>query len=344
MIDIYIDIIHYDHIKDELTKQNGISLLLRCTTEIQFKPLQVQQPALEILLALTFNREAYRQLNGHLNHFKSLLSSSHQGVSRAIDCLLWRFDKRDVLKKSPDVYTYDLMISYSHANKDLINRISDQLLQDNFRIWIDSDETFEINMTTKMNIMDQSHYILIGISDEYKQNPYCRCEAYYAYEYQYKIIPLILTLNGHPDGWLIDLIKGKIYIDFNKFEFELAYHTLKTEINRENLYTKIESIPRISTPIISMRKILDYSSDIQQWTKDDVRSFLMENQFDCLVPVISEMNGGLLYDLYRMCNENRESMFHTLKNEISKNGQPLTILVYLRFLQEIQKFIIRNNE
>ncbi len=315
-------------------------------------------------------------MKGQLSHFKSLLSLPNQGISRAVDSLLWRFEKRDTLKKSPDVYTYDLMISYSRANKDLMHRIADQLLQDNFRIWIDSDETFGTNMTTKMNIMDESQYILIGISDEYKQNSYCRCEAYYAYECQYKIIPLILTLNLHPDGWLTDLIKGKIYIDFIKLEFELAYQTLKTEINREDFYTKIESvvprieplqvteinredlmytkieplqgnelIPRIQS-LIPMRNVREYSSDLQQWTKDDVRTFLMENQFDCLAPVIAEMNGALLYDLYRMCNENRESMFHTLKNEISmleKNAQPLTILVYLRFLREIQKLVIRNN-
>ncbi len=381
-------------------------------------------------MALTFNTEAYQQLKGNLNHLKSLLYSSHQGVSRAADCLLWRFDQQEARKTSPDTYKYDLMISYSHANKDLIDRISNQLLQDNFRIWLDSDETFGTNITTKINIIDQSQYILICISDEYKQNSYCRSEAYYAYACHYKIIPLILTSNFHPDGWLIDLIKGKIYVDFIKFDFDLAYHTLKNEINRDYLYPKIESIistpriesitstpriesitstprieskistpriesvistpgiesitstprieskistPRIeskistsriesvistpgiesitSTPkiesIISMPKIKNYSSDIEQWTKDDVRSFLMENQFNCLAPVVSDMNGGLLYDLYRMCNDNRESMFHTLKSEIlilDKNVQPLTILIYLRFLREIQKFIIKNNE
>ncbi len=390
-------------------------------------------------MALTFNTEAYQQLKGNLNHLKSLLYSSHQGVSRAADCLLWRFDQQEARKTSPDTYKYDLMISYSHANKDLIDRISNQLFQDNFRIWLDSDETFGTNITTKINIIDQSQYILICISDEYKQNSYCRSEAYYAYACHYKIIPLILTPNFHPDGWLIDLIKGKIYVDFIKFNFDLAYHTLKNEINRDYLYPKIESIistpriesitstpriesitstpriesitstprieskistpriesvistpgiesitstprieskistPRIeskistsriesvistpgiesitSTPkiesIISMPKIKNYSSDIEQWTKDDVRSFLMENQFNCLAPVVSDMNGGLLYDLYRMCNDNRESMFHTLKSEIlilDKNIQPLTILIYLRFLREIQKFIIKNNE
>ena len=43
-----------------------------------------------------------------------------------------------------------------------------------------------------------------------------------------------------------------------------------------------------------------------------------------------------------MCKHNRESMFHTLKNEIllsDQDAQPLTLFIYLRFLSEIQKYI-----
>jgi hypothetical protein len=86
----------------------------------------------------------------------------------------------------------------------------------------------------------------------------------------------------------------------------------------------------------------EYPSAIEQWTKEDVKSFLIENKFHCLLPIISEMNGCLLYDLYTMCKANRESMFHTLKNELvllDKDVQPLTLFIYLRFLNEIQKYI-----
>ena len=235
---IFLDVISYDPISDEFTKQNGIPLILRCINETKFKPLQAQQPALEILLALTFNQEAYKQLKQNLNQIKSLSYSPHQGVIRVVDSLLWRLEKQEEnllkSKTSPQTYQYDLMISYSHLNKDLIYQISDQLLKDNYRLWIDRDET---TMSTKATIMDQSQYILICISDEYKQNPYCRSEAYYAYQSQYKIIPLILTSNFHPDGWLIDITNGKIYIDFIRLDFDLAYSTLKSEINHEDFYS-----------------------------------------------------------------------------------------------------------
>jgi len=243
-------VIHYDQIKDQLTKQNGIPLLVRCTTETKFKPLQGQQSALEILLALTFNTESYRQLKENLNHIKPLSSSPHQGVSRAVDSLLWRLEKQEEILPKPKIsnntYKYDFILLYSHSDKDLTYRIYDQLIKDNFRVWIDCDETFGTTMLTKANIMDQTEYILICVSDEYKRNSYCRCEAYYAYECQYKIIPLILTLNYHLDRWLIDIINGKIYIDFIKLDFNSAYKILKNEINREDIYPKIESISSLS--------------------------------------------------------------------------------------------------
>lgn len=214
---------------------------------------------MEILLALTFNKEAYRKLKENLNQIKFLLPSSHPNVSRAIDSLIWRLEKQeDTIYKSKildKTYQYDIMISYSQSDKELSHRIYHQLIKDNFRVWIDIDETVGITMMNKTNIIDQSKYILIFMSDEYKQNSYCRCEASYAYECQYRIIPLLLTANSHLDGWLNDLIKGKIYIDFNKLDFDLAYKTLKSEINRDDIYPTIEQIttlPKIEQ--ISLQK------------------------------------------------------------------------------------------
>ena len=107
-------------------------------------------------------------------------------------------------------------------------------------------ETFGTTMLTKTDAIDQSKYILICMSDEYKQNLYCRCEAYYAYERQCQLIPLILTLNYHPDGWLTDVINRKIYIDFVILDFDLAYKTLKSEINQIDLHPKIEQISSLT--------------------------------------------------------------------------------------------------
>jgi len=201
-------------------------------------------------LSLTFKKEACRQLKENIIHIKPLLSSPHQGVSRTVDSLLWRLEQQEETllksKLADKTYKYDIMISYSHSDRDLTYRIYDQLIKDDFRVWIDRDETFGTSMITKADAINQSQYIFICMSDEYKQNLYCRCEAYYAYERQCQIIPLIVTLNYQPDEWLLNIMNRKIYIDFVILDFDLAYKTLKTEINRLDLYPKIEQISSLT--------------------------------------------------------------------------------------------------
>ena len=247
-----VDLIQFDQIKEELVQQNGVLLLLRCATDSKFKPLQAQQPALEILLALTFNNVARDQLKSSVAQIKPLLSSPHQAVSRAVESLLWRLETQEkALSKGKPIegtYKYDVAISYSHSDKDLTHRIYDQLVKDDFRVWIDRDETFGTTMITKAETIDQSRFILVCMSDEYKQNLYCRCEASYAFERQCSLLPLIVTLNYHPDGWLRDLILERISIDFVISEFSLAYKTLRTEIEPPESHLKKE-------PVLTLTKV-----------------------------------------------------------------------------------------
>lgn len=238
-----LDLVQYDQIKDEFIRENGLSLIVRCATDNKFKPLQVQQPALEILLALTFNKEAYQQLKQNSHQIKSLLSLSHQGISNTVDYILWKLENEEQILAKPinhqRNFKYDIFLSFLHSDKDLCLRISDQLVKDDFRVYIDQDENKIITMNEKCEIIDLCEYFLICASDSYKQNFYCRCEATYASERQYQIIPLIVTSNYRPDGWLNPLITGKISIDFVKQDFQLAHMKLKTEIERQKKYLKI---------------------------------------------------------------------------------------------------------
>ncbi|CAF4365080.1 unnamed protein product, partial [Rotaria magnacalcarata] len=71
----------HDQIREELIKQKGDSLFLRCALEDKFNPLQAKLPALEILLALTFNKDFAATLKDNttfINHVRTLASSSQQ--------------------------------------------------------------------------------------------------------------------------------------------------------------------------------------------------------------------------------------------------------------------------
>ena len=51
-------------------------------------------------------------------------------------------------------------------------------------------------------------------------------EAKYAYKRRRPIVPLMMQRKYDPDGWLGIIIEDTFYVDFAKFEFEVAYKKL----------------------------------------------------------------------------------------------------------------------
>ena len=235
----------HDQIKEELTKQGMLPLLLRCVTESKFDLLKEQQPALEILLSLAFNEQAAMSLKENsqfISHLKTLLtSSSEKGVQRAAEGLIWKLEKeravaaKSVLTPGTDnasSHKYDIMLSYSHDDRDLCYRLYDRLVKDNFRVWIDRDHMYGETMEAMAHAIENSQFVVVCMSDSYKQSAYCRSEAHYAFQRQCHFIPVVMKHKYRPDGWLGIMISGKIFIDFPKLDFNQAYLKLKNEIEQ----------------------------------------------------------------------------------------------------------------
>lgn len=147
-----IVLVQHDQIKEELIKQEILPLLIRCATESKFDPIKARLPALGILLTLTFNTEAARQLKQNSQFISNLkilsTSSTEQRLQRAAEGILWKLGKEATAVAKPDASltktdtttkTYHVMLSCSHSDKDLCYRIHDRLVQDEFRVWIDRD-------------------------------------------------------------------------------------------------------------------------------------------------------------------------------------------------------------
>jgi hypothetical protein len=248
-------LVQHDQIKEELIKQGVLSLLIRCATETKYDPIKAQQPALEILLALTFNDEAARQLKQNTEFIFKLkvivTSTTEHFLKRAAESLIWELEKS---KSNPSLLTtdvntqrYDIMLSYSHSDKDLCYRIHDRLTKDQYRVWLDREYMHGATMVAMADAIENSEFILICMSDAYKQSAYCQSEAHYAFERRRYLIPLIVKPHYRPDGWLGIMASGKIYIDFQKLGFDLAYEKLKNEIdqhhkNRTHLITPTEPL------------------------------------------------------------------------------------------------------
>ena len=247
----------HEQIRAELTKQSVLPLLVRCATETNFHPLKEQQPALEILLTLAFNDQAailLKQNSQFISHLKRLLvSSSEKRVHRAAEGLIWKLEKdatetakpvANMMRDGAAIHKYDIMLSYSHSDKDLCYRLHDRLVKDQFRVWIDKDHMYGATMAAMAEAIENSQFVVICMSDSYKQSVYCQSEAHYAFERQCQFIPIVTKHKYRPDGWLGIIVSGKIYIDFLKLEFDQAYLKLKNEIEHHRKGLSHSSTPK----------------------------------------------------------------------------------------------------
>ncbi|CAF1200481.1 unnamed protein product [Didymodactylos carnosus] len=198
---------------------------------------KLQQRVLEILWSMTFNEKAANILTNDQHFMKhvKLLSTTSKGVQKTAEGIIWKLEKKDEhhsTQSLPNKYKYDVMINYSHTDKNLCYQIHERLVNDKFCVLFDRDHCYGSHMQEMANAIENAEFVLVCMSDSYKQSAYCQSEAHYAYERQCRLIPLIVREKYRPDGWLGFIISGKIYIDFPEFsQFDEAYQKLLSEIN-----------------------------------------------------------------------------------------------------------------
>jgi len=236
----------HDEIREELIKQGGDSLFLHCALQDQFNPLKAKLPALEILLAMAFNKDFATTLKNNetfMNHVRTLTSSPQEDLQRVATALIWKLEKESetTVKKIEDQPSptsapklakkqYDIMISYSHNDKELCHRILNVLEKDQLRVWIDSQLMHGATFDAMAKAIENAEFVLLCMSDAYKQSPFCEMEASYAVKRRCHIIPLVMTPNYKADGWLGVLTSALIYVDFPKLGFNKACVELKKQM------------------------------------------------------------------------------------------------------------------
>ncbi|CAF1504734.1 unnamed protein product [Didymodactylos carnosus] len=388
-------LVQHEQVKAELAKQSdGLPLLIRCATDTKFDVANVRVPALEILWAMTFNEEAAVILkNDHefMKYVKTLLSSKENvGLQTAADGILWKLEKEAqfVVQQhepvtlqvpsttSAEVTTkikaasvdqppvkFDVMISYSHSDKDLCYEIRERLVKDNFQVWLDRDNLYGSTMQAMADAIEHSEVVLICMSDAYKQSVYCQSEAHYAFERRRRLIPLVMKQKYRPDGWLGFVVSGKIYVDFPKMGIDLAYEKLKAEIMRRQHHSSTSSNNTTANqkPPFDREQILElqhhptahhiaaqapvtssfsqqysYPTCVTLFTKQNVQDFLSDKMLNVMFPICGQMDGNSLFKTYQMCEKNFAQMYQSLKTELfDLHNKILPLDVYMHFVKEL---------
>ncbi|CAF4267984.1 unnamed protein product [Rotaria sp. Silwood2] len=342
-------LIQHNQIRGEFARQtDGLPLLLRCATEYQFEGTKIQLRSLNILMSLSFNSEIKVLLEKNstfIQYLRTLATSSKSPeLQKIVDGILWRLFP--IYKTTETKFQYDVMISYSHRDKDLCHQIHKALVADNFRVWIDLEQMHGIMMQAMAEAIEQSRYILICMSDSYCVSPYCQAEAQYAFEKQRILIPLRVQMGYKPQGWLAFTISGRMYVDFIKLNFETAYAQLMSQFHQNPVDEK-DAASRLSQPnaedaVVERKECVVYSypKDVLQWTPANVRDFLLDKQLNQMVPICQFMDGKILIDLYKLCCNNSPLMLQTLRSETKElHAASLSTNTYLMFLNEMKQLL-----
>ncbi|XP_055873119.1 uncharacterized protein LOC106050690 isoform X2 [Biomphalaria glabrata] len=117
----------------------------------------------------------------------------------------------DALVKGNDRH---IMISYCHADKEIVHKIYHSLQSLGYNLWIDK-EKMEINVFESMSqAVEDSSIVIMCISQKYKDSAYCKMEAEYTSNLKKDYLIVKVTPNYKPDGWLGLMLGQKLYFDF----------------------------------------------------------------------------------------------------------------------------------
>ncbi|CAF0810040.1 unnamed protein product [Adineta ricciae] len=249
---------------------------------------------------------------------------------------------------------YDIMISYSHDDKQICHRIADSLVNDGFLVWIDKNNITGSTAVAIADGIENSEIVLIGMTFSYKISPWCQRESNYAFQRQAKIIPLKLPPSYTPDGWLGLLLTNLKYINFVKLDFDIAYEQLKREI--ESCKQQI-NVSHVNAPNVTVIQAMIDSKQgeyvyppesnglykaipMENWTSENVKDFLNDKKLYPFNLLCKDMNGSALIQLYKLSNENSTLAFESLQKQLSNqfNHHHLSPIDYSRFIGEIKSF------
>jgi hypothetical protein len=208
-----------------------------------------------------------------------------------------------------------LMISYNSASRDLCMKVKEELEKNGFRIWIDVNEIHGSSLESMARAVESSDFVLMCVTEKYRQSVNCQAEAQYAFKLKKKIVPLIMQKGyENVDGWLGIIMGDKIFVNFNKHPFEkclaLILHemNLATNLDAKNAQvapslfsiaeaTKVSLVPPQVIPSVGAQP----KSNVLNWSEKQVQNWFEEKKVDTAIwAIIKPCNGELLHQLFTL--------------------------------------------
>ena len=181
---------------------------------------------------------------------------------------------------------YDIFISYSRHDSDVVNEIVTLLEQEGYSVWIDRDgiESGEDFKKVILKAIKESEVILFFSSEHSNVSDWTAKEIGVAVKYNKHIIPIMLDDSNFNEAVEFDLINLD-YVDYSKALTRLAMRERLFKTLRNKLGTGSKEIKRL---------------DAEHETKEEVErrraleTFLDVDEFGCVFCTDKSIQGKLL--------------------------------------------------
>ena len=296
----------------------------------------------EIIWSLSFNRTIQDQLrlnSSFLTHLTKLQRESNDlNIRKSVNGILWALnpqsnDDQPTNNTNHSNSQFDIMISYSHKDKEMCKKIYDELVRIGYRIWIDFDQMHGNVMDAMAQAIEHSNAIIICMSEHYQKSNFCRAEAQYGFKRNVKLIPILLQEHYRPNGWLSFLIGQLLYVDFIKHEFSVALQMLTIELKSKQSQDTISNIPSINS-----NSSIELPLNIRDWTQSHVQIWLRENNLPQFARILSDIDGpGLINFAEFMTNGESKQVLSSLQQDSYRRTNEAISLVEIARFQSLIK-------
>lgn len=257
-----LDLLQETKVQESFVKEDqGLPILIKCTTEPDYDDMAVKLPSLESLWILAFLKKAATQLKSDsslIDFLKSTLMMDSQKSNRlreVADGIYWKLEKepkrlqdQNISQAEKVTYEFDVMISYAHRDKQICHKIFEELKKHSFNVWIDQEQMFGSTMERMAEGVEKSPFLMICMSNDYAKSQACQSEATYAKGKNRGLILIKLEKEFKPRGWLAILMADSFYVNFGKQSFEDAIQELLEQINRHRNSKKLGSKTDLEIP------------------------------------------------------------------------------------------------
>ncbi|UJR21493.1 hypothetical protein I4U23_024577 [Adineta vaga] len=299
-------LVRHEHVKHEIIKQNALPFLIESSHKLTGLAKQFILESLwtlsfdqQLSQQLRDNSQFIHSLqsipkpsitsslsdkNNHTNGDRSY-QSSHLSeddliswneavvdtIYKMANGLLWTLFKESQFRVNTsrtmtEKRKYDVVISYSVKDKDIVSKVKEALTNEGYTVWIDRDILQRQNMENIGEAMNKSTVVIVCLSKWYERDNQCVCESVYASNSKRIIVPLIVERGYEMNSWLMSMIDKSALIQFDVNDLtrsneivikKISQYCKKKSIDKRKLSSKSSTEPKILE-----QNVLRFAADV----------------------------------------------------------------------------------